>query len=1257
MATLDFPTAEYSFDRFCRGKFPFLRSTFKQNRKPVQVRRQYFRAILLSLPIAHVSAQPLPERYTDHYTTANGLSHNAITGITQDAAGYVWIATNAGLNRFNGSSFAQFHSNDHPGSLPSEEIWGMNWLDSYRLAVFTAGLHIIDTRTGKTHNLFVPSRDPLYQYKFNMIERASGDDKGNIYLLTRSGFYHFDSSYALVSRFDYYSAAELPVTHFFFGRDLFELDADRLMIVSINGLYLYDKREKKLRKMKPSDCPAIADLPYPAVFYNFFQNKRGNLFVMKPGSDSLIYLNTLKNTRTVSRLPFIPTLNDFHYRSRLIPESDTSFFITGHTSGFYRIHFNPASGVTRFYPAKQFASYLCSGLLADRNKNLWVATTRGLFYLDRQKPLVETNYLAPGIEDAFPGIKLDDISVSKDKIYAAGRSGSGLFVFDKKTLAPARQILFEKNDKRNFMRAIAMVDSNTLLLGTNGPLLLFDERTQKNNRLIPPGWDLNNDWASDVYRDRRGNIWISSTSIYRYEPAIKKFTVIPALQKLLSIPFGIAEDTSGNIWMSGHGLARYNTRTNRYDIILDSFPFIKMMDKQVNILEVDGNNTVWFNGNNNGLTAYNIATGQFRHFTKKQGLPDDNIASIAVIGDQLWIACYSGIACMDLNSSKLVSFGKEDGFPDMPVQKGARFFYDTTEKKLYISFATAIARFDPDQMLRSKSAPTVFFETVGTGSGNTHYLPGRSITTSWNDNDISITIGSIDYSHSGGNPHFAYRIVKDSSSPWVTIGTQSSFNISGLSPGIHTIQVKSWSPYNRWAEQVKSISIEVRPPFWLKKWFVLGMSLLAFVSLYLFIRWRTGLARKKEMEKTHIEKLKADDYKNQFELEQVSGYFSSSLSGKKTEDAVLWDVAQNLMGRMNYEDCMIYLWNSDKTKMIQKAAFGPKGDPDFISAHRFDVLPGQGVVGYVMETRQPVLIQDTRTDSRYRVDERFRLSEVCVPIIHNGELLGIIDSEHPDPGYYSERDIKILTTIATLIGNKLTQLKSEQSLDAKHRELAGINEQLAEARLSALQAQMNPHFVFNALNSIKRLILENDNENASRYLSKFASMIRMTLHHSKEIFTTLEENIDYLKAYLEMEQLRFDDSFTYRIWYDTGIDITETLIPSMMMQPLAENAIWHGLLPSNREKKIHISFAENNGAVICMVEDNGIGVHRSTVLNAHKKPMHQSLGLENLQKRIRILNEKYGLGCRLDIKDLSDDDPGTNGTRAILYFNTPNLQI
>src|SRR3982751_3243457 len=130
---------------------------------------QRFSMVLFSLmSVFYVHAQQLLENDFDHYTKKDGLSHNIVTGLAQDSAGYLWITTPYGLNRYNGSSFVQFHSSDDSLSLGSENLPGMTWLDKKRLAIFTAtGLHIINTITGERHNLFVPYHRQQYLYKFN----------------------------------------------------------------------------------------------------------------------------------------------------------------------------------------------------------------------------------------------------------------------------------------------------------------------------------------------------------------------------------------------------------------------------------------------------------------------------------------------------------------------------------------------------------------------------------------------------------------------------------------------------------------------------------------------------------------------------------------------------------------------------------------------------------------------------------------------------------------------------------------------------------------------------------------------------------------------------------------------------------------------------------------------------------------------------------------------------------------------------------
>ncbi|MDP4263319.1 MAG: histidine kinase [Bacteroidota bacterium] len=1211
--------------------------------------------VILAAPGNPLMAQDIDENNFTLYTKEQGLSHNIITGIAQDSTGYIWAATSSGLNRFNGCAFVQFHSGSDSASLPQESLTGLVWLDNYRLAAYTGGLHILDTRTGETRNLFIPYSNKQYQYKFNWIISVTSNSAGDIFLLTRSGFYRYDNQYRLVFRFDYYPEEEVSTAVFVFGRDLLWLDNQRLAITAIDGIYYYDIPKNQFKKMDSSDCPLMKEfLGYPKTDYEFFQALPGRIIAIKGNEDSLIYINIAGNKRTVTPLPFHSGKNEFDYRSEVVPANDTLFYITGNISGFYKMRFYPETGEIKIYPKKYFPFYYCRHLLKDKDGNLWIATNKGLLRQDNNRLHIQQAVIPLSLQASFPNIAIQGMYADRDKLYVAARGNGGLLVFDKQRLQFIRRISFEKNKKSaENVFSIAPINDSALLIGTNGPLFRLNTETFHINEIEPDKWRKATDWTADLYRDRKENIWVAADNIYKYDAGTHQFAVIKtsgsSFDKIERAK-RIQEDAMGNIWIAGHGLSRYNTSSNTFDRLVDSFPFIRIPDKQVNSFVTDEQNNLWINSNNNGLICYNIDKRTFRQFTRDDGLPDNNIAAMIVIGNKLWMATFSGIACLDLHTFRITSFGKEDGFPDLPIPIGAKFFYDTRESKLYIGCTNMIVQFDPNIIFQRGQAPHLFIESLTTGDQKKFLFPGNDITTTRRNNEITITIGSINF-FTSNSQRYAYRLLKEDSTSWQQLGTQNTFSISNLAPGYHRIQVKLFSLSNRWPEQVKEIGITILPPLWKQTWFMTLSVILLMFSVYLLLKWRTGLIRKKEQAKTHIQALKAEEYKNQFELEHISNYFSSSLAGKNNVEDVLWDVAKNLIGRMNYVDCMIYLWNGDKTKMIQKAAYGPKGDPEAITAKLFDVAPGQGVVGHVMQTKEPLLIPDTRWDRRYRVDDIKRLSELCVPIIHNDELIGIIDSEHHSENHFKERDIKILTTIATLVGNKIKQIESEQSLEIKQKEIALINQQLAEAQLSALQTQMNPHFIFNSLNSIKGMILANEQQKASRYLSKFAQMIRITLNQSKEIFTTLYENVEHLETYLTMEKLRFDDSFTFRIIVDDQIDKEEILIPTLMIQPLAENAIWHGLMHKEGEKRLVIRFSRLAETISCTIEDNGIGIRRSEELKQIHRPPHQSVGLNNLRNRIKILNEKYDTGCTLSITDLKDSVKNKTGTCAALRFN------
>ncbi|PSL50181.1 two component regulator with propeller domain [Chitinophaga niastensis] len=226
---------------------------------------------------------------------------------------------------------------------------------------------------------------------------------------------------------------------------------------------------------------------------------------------------------------------------------------------------------------------------------------------------------------------------------------------------------------------------------------------------------------------------------------------------------------------------------------------------------------------------------------------------------------------------------------------------------------------------------------------------------------------------------------------------------------------------------------------------------------------------------------------------------------------------------------------------------------------------------------------------------------------------------------------------------------NEEKLNARQKELelALMNQQLAEMEMKALHAQMNPHFIFNCLNSIKGMIVYNRNAEASRYLNHFAHLIRENLDHSRRSFITLQQNISYLHHYLKMEQLRFAD-FEYEMKVSRQLNTHNIHIAPMLLQPLVENAIWHGLQTLEEKKILQITFSRSGNQLICCIEDNGVGINNAAA--AKEETSHLSMGVDNIRKRILLLRQKYKINCLLNFTDKSDKGQGESGTIVTLIW-------
>ncbi len=210
-----------------------------------------------------------------------------------------------------------------------------------------------------------------------------------------------------------------------------------------------------------------------------------------------------------------------------------------------------------------------------------------------------------------------------------------------------------------------------------------------------------------------------------------------------------------------------------------------------------------------------------------------------------------------------------------------------------------------------------------------------------------------------------------------------------------------------------------------------------------------------------------------------------------------------------------------------------------------------------------------------------------------------------------------------------------------------VLQKMHDLEQAALRSQMNPHFIFNALNSIQGFIIDGDKKSSSRYLSKFSKLVRSTMHYSNVPKITLEQELKMLHQYLELEQLRFNGKFNYELNVHSLIDRENVHLPPMMVQPFIENAIKHGIGPMKGKGKITVGFEPQKDALLVTITDNGIGLTASKKIKEKNRPHHISMGMKVTKKRLQLLSsDKYKQ--KLKVRELVDERGEVLGTEVRL---------
>ncbi len=381
-------------------------------------------------------------------------------------------------------------------------------------------------------------------------------------------------------------------------------------------------------------------------------------------------------------------------------------------------------------------------------------------------------------------------------------------------------------------------------------------------------------------------------------------------------------------------------------------------------------------------------------------------------------------------------------------------------------------------------------------------------------------------------------------------------------------------------------------------------------------------------------------------FENILIYFSKSLMGKVNEEDILWDLAKNCIAKLGFVDCVVYLVDHKNNLLVQKAAYGPKNPKDRKLYNPVEINIGDGITGYVALSGQAEIINDTSKDVRYIEDDALRLSEICVPIVYEDTIYGVIDCEHPQANFFTAHHLKMLSAIASICAIKIKSVRDNLALMAEKDRLLEIKEEMLELKLKTLNSQLNPHFVFNALNSIQYYITTEKKKLALEYLSTFSKLVRFYLNQLEQDTVSLKEEIEMLNAFLKLQKLRYDDSFDYDISISKGEgQVEEAIVPSLVIQTFFENLIEDAMGNQQKSQYFMISFVVSEASVTMEVQ------HKSQNMGA---------SMENYTNyRENILQWQDQIDLLNTLKEYSithtTDQNNPNCKNIILQF--PNLTL
>ncbi len=810
-----------------------------------------FLAFLILLCFHTVRAQYAEKDFVQ-YTVKDGLSENYITCLQQDDRGYMWIGTDIGLNRFDGHTFKTFFQDTKTLRLLSGTIKRLKTFGPHQLGIISrGGLQVLNTLNLSFKNYLIADTTAFSVYH-NQAWDAVVLPGRSYALTTASGFYVFDSLGLLNFKHDAFKLQDIGQKRILYGRDIFPLnDKEYLVFVNSDGLAHYNA-EKKIFQQLSETTAGNPDIFYQAAIKNSiglirrYQLSADEFIFMRFDQKNILYYN--KATNKMISSPMQVPIIEFSWESKLTALNDSVFLVNSGYNGFHIFYINKATGQIIVDPIKKLNNHKIQCMYVDKEKRLWVGTTKGLLKQKLLSPVLRTVAHPVAATDSI----IEDISCAfryRDKLYL-GRNSlyKGFIIADTITGKALKQFEFYgKNNAWNEISSIKMYYKDTLWIGTNAGILWFDIVSERYGKLkdekysTPPG-GLN--FLSNAGKD--GYAWMCAIlhgSVVRYHIASRSFTVFNSNTQP-ALPFhrvkAITYDAYGDVWLSGHALARWNSKKQVFDTLITAYAGPNKYEDDILTIVADDKGSLWLHNAFNGLLEYRIKEKRFISYTKQDGLPSNAFYGFSpIINNQLWMAGHNQLTGFNIVSKKTVVYDREQGLPD--DNPSARYlYYDSAGGKLYLLNQHMVTSMQLPQAQAIDHGNELTIEELIVNNKQHFFFPADGIKLNFNENNLSLYFGIINF-ESGNNYQFAYKLNEREN--WIDLGEQRNINLTGLSPGQYTLSLRSIGKSG--VQQFKKYSFIITPPFWKTAWFLLAIFGLIGLSVYYFFRSRIKQVRER----------------------------------------------------------------------------------------------------------------------------------------------------------------------------------------------------------------------------------------------------------------------------------------------------------------------------------------------------------------------------------------------------------------------------